>query len=198
MILLAIEKIPFLRRWYFEKAGRQYMRKKLAPFLSELPEGAHILDIGSGGGLATSVLREMGFTVTPLDIRNGAYHPSVEPLVYDGRRIPFNDRHFDAALLLTVLHHIDPPEPVLEEACRIANKVCIVEDIYRNPVQQYLTYLADRLVNLFYSPCPHTNKTDREWHNVFRKLGLSVSHVSHRKLAMVFLQTWYVLERRDQ
>lgn len=169
------------------------MQRKLQPFLEYLPKGASILDIGSGGGLATLVLRDMGYEVTPLDIQDGSFHPTLKPVVYDGQRIPFGDKHFDAALLLTVLHHIDPAEPVLEEACRVADKVCIVEDIYRNLFQQYLTYFADSLVNLFYSPCPHTNRSDSAWRSLFRKMGKKVSMARYRPTAWVFLQAWYVI-----
>ena len=108
-----------------------------------MPAGSSILDIGSGGGLATSVLREAGFQVTPLDIQDGAYDDSTRPVVYDGKTFPFTDGQFDFGLLLTVLHHIQDPDAVLAEAFRTCRTVLIVEDIYRNPAQQYLTYATD-------------------------------------------------------
>ena len=70
-----------------------------------MPAGSSVLDIGSGGGLATSVLREAGFQVTPMDIQDGAYDDSTRPVVYDGKTFPFSDGQFDFGLLLTVLHH---------------------------------------------------------------------------------------------
>ena len=172
------------------------MRRKLKPFLAHLPKGSRVLDIGSGGGLATSVLLEMGMEVVPLDIQNGAYNSQVVPVIYDGNQIPFNDQSFDAALLLTVLHHIDEPTPVLKEAYRVANSVLIIEDIYTNVFQRYFTFLADSIVNLFYSPCPHTNKSDSEWKKLFVELEMNLISSKKQPLGGLFLQAYYVLKHR--
>ncbi len=170
------------------------MRQKLAPFLQHLPAGSRILDIGSGGGLATSVLRELGMEVVPLDIMNGAYDATVAPVVYNGEQIPFGDKSFDVALLLTVLHHIQTPEPVLNEAARVAHKVMIIEDIYNNTLQRYLTYAADKMVNLFYAPCPHTNKSDAGWKAHFKESGFVLVSHTYRSLAGIFRQAYYIIQ----
>ena len=169
------------------------MHRKLAPFLQHLPKGARILDIGSGGGLAVAVIRELGMEVVPLDIMDGAYDATVTPVVYDGKQIPFNDKSFDAALLLTVLHHIDDPDPVLLEAARVAKRVMIIEDIYSNALQRYLTYAADSLVNACYAPCPHTNLSDAGWKTLFQKMETTLEFSHYRTLAGIFRQAYYVI-----
>ena len=173
------------------------MRRKLQPFLQHMPAGSSVLDIGSGGGLATSVLREAGFQVTPMDIQDGAYDDSTRPVVYDGKTFPFPDGQFDFGLLLTVLHHIQDPDAVLAEAFRTCRTVLIVEDIYRNPAQQYLTYATDWFVNLFYSPNPHTNRNDAQWKETFQRFDKQLIAVTYKPLLGLYLQAWYVVGTQE-
>ncbi|MBC8045848.1 MAG: methyltransferase domain-containing protein, partial [Fimbriimonadaceae bacterium] len=160
MILYIIHKVPFFRKLYFNKIGRPFVEKKIKPILLHLPKNENILDIGSGNGLVTFLLRKKGFNVTPLDIHEGHYNDTVKPIVYDGKKIPFADKSFHTGIILTVLHHTEKPEIVLQEAVRVCKYLIVMEDIYENSFQKYLTFFLDKLANLFYSPCPHTNKTD--------------------------------------
>ena len=101
---------------------------------------------------------------------------------------------FDAALLLTVLHHSDNPELVLKETARIAKKIVIIEDIYSNKIQQYLTYFMDTLVNLGHSKMTYQNKSDAEWKQVFEALQLKLVAESSRPVLLFFRQATYILE----
>ncbi|MCH2440074.1 MAG: class I SAM-dependent methyltransferase [Candidatus Poseidoniia archaeon] len=42
----------------------------------------------------------------------------LDPVIFDGKQIPFEDDAFDLAIVLTVLHHTSNPEEVLREAMR--------------------------------------------------------------------------------
>ncbi len=70
------------------------------------------------------------------------------PVIYDGPKLPWPDNHFDAVLLLTVLHHVADPESVLREACRVGGRIIIIEDVYATRAQKRLTFLLDSLFNL--------------------------------------------------
>lgn len=49
-------------------AGRRLSKpSRLTLFLAALPAGAHVLDLGCGGGQDSEVMLEQGFEVTPLD-----------------------------------------------------------------------------------------------------------------------------------
>jgi 2-polyprenyl-3-methyl-5-hydroxy-6-metoxy-1,4-benzoquinol methylase len=195
LVLYIIHKVPLFRKLYFNSVGRPFVSKKIRPLVSILPKNSPILDIGSGNGLAAHLLKEKGFNIVPLDIHEGNYHPSVKPIVYDGKNIPFGDNSFHTGIILTVLHHIEDPEEFLKEAVRVCEELVIMEDIYDNKMQQYLTYFLDRVANLFYSPCPHTNKNDAQWRATFAKHDLEVVTVHYRKVIFVIKQAVYHVKK---
>lgn len=193
MILFAIKKIPFLRNYYFNHAGRKFVNKKLEKIFAHTQPGQTILDIGSGNGLITKVLREKKYIVTPLDVQEGQYEDSVRPVVYDGKKMPFADQSFDTGILLTILHHTKNQEEIISEAARVCRQLIIMEDIYSTQLQKYYTFFLDSFVNMFYSSCPHTNRTDKEWKSLFAKLNLNLEAVYYKKLLGV-KQVVYLLK----
>ncbi|MFI5171530.1 MAG: class I SAM-dependent methyltransferase [Chitinophagales bacterium] len=191
MILYIIHKVPLFRKIYFNSVGRPFVSKKINPLVPLLPRGTPVLDIGSGNGLAAHLLKEKGFDIVCLDIHEGNYHPSVKPIVYDGKHIPFEDDHFESGIILTVLHHTDNPDIILKEAMRVCRSLIIMEDIYENKFQQYITYFLDSVANLFYSPCPHTNRNDNQWKKTFAEMGLELRSVHYRKVIFFIKQGIY-------
>ncbi len=192
MILFAIKRIPFLRNYYFNHTGRKFVNKKLEKIFAHTHPGQTILDIGSGNGLITKVLREKKFIVTPLDVQEGQYEDSVKPVLYDGKKMPFADQSFDTGILLTILHHTKNQEEIINEAARVCRQLIIMEDIYENQFQKYYTFCIDSFVNLFYSPCPHTNRTDAGWKKLFSDLNLNLEKAYYKKLLGV-QQVIYIL-----
>lgn len=194
MILYIIHKVPLFRRLYFRIIGKPFVRKKIRPILPLLSPDDSILDIGSGNGLVTYLLRGHHLNVTALDIHEGSYDASVKPVVYDGENIPFADQSFSVGIILTVLHHIEEPDIVLKEATRVCKRLIIMEDIYHNSIQKRMTFFLDKMANLFYSPCPHTNRTDEEWKKTFEAMGLRLVSVSYRYVIFVISQAIYEVE----
>lgn len=193
-MLMWITRWPWLRGWYRERLGPWWVRRKIAPFVGQLKPRASVLDIGAGNGLVAEALIEAGHRVTLLDVQAGAVlHPALEAVVYDGHVIPYADKSYDYALLLTVLHHIETPEAVLLEAARVADRVVIIEDIYRHRVQQYATYAMDWWVNFGYAPAPHTNKSDKGWRATFEAMGLQLEYTVQWRVLGVFRQVVYVV-----
>ncbi len=193
MVLYLINKIYLLREYYFYKAGRRFCTKKINLFRNHLPADASILDVGSGSGLITTLLRESGYKVTPLDIADGSFHAALKPVLYNGETMPFKDKVFHWAIILTVLHHTEYPEKILKEAARVSSNLILMEDIYSNKLEKYYTFFMDSIINLFYSRCPHTNKTDNQWKATFTKLNLQLKHVKYRRILFV-KQVVYVLK----
>ncbi len=107
-----------------------------------------IIDIGTGNGALCSALKHRGFDITPSDVKDVSFFPDVKPMLSDGRHLPFADRSFDTALLITVLHHAEDPDALLSEAARVAKKIIVMEDIHRNRPQKWFTQLTDSLVNM--------------------------------------------------
>ena len=101
-----------LRRRAGHLAGR------IAP---HLPTGATVLDIGSGTGHNAEALRAQGArTCAEADVVD--FHVvGGGPVLFDGARLPFADRVFDACLLAFVLSYTDDPAALLREAGRVAS-----------------------------------------------------------------------------
>ena len=194
MLLYAIHNIPVLRKWFFNSAGIPFTEKKIRFFLPYLQSGSTVLDIGSGSGLITSLLRKKNFDVTPLDIIKGNFHQDTEPILYDGIHMPFSEKKFDYGLLLTVLHHVKDNEALLVESARVCRRIIIIEDVYDNRLQKSATLFADTVVNLLYAPCPHTNHSHKEWQNIFQRHNLTMEHTEFRKILGIFKQVMYVLK----
>ena len=153
-----------------------------------------ILDVGSGDCRVCEILKEKGYNVAPLDVRNLSCCDTVEPILYGGKKMPFKDNKFDVALILNVLHHTPNPVEIIKEAKRVSKRVMIIEDIYKNKIHKYLTNFLDSLYNLQFIEHPHSNKTDKEWQLLFEKLGLEIKDAKHVNLLPVFRNVVYHLE----
>jgi SAM-dependent methyltransferase len=194
MSLDRIAKLPLLGP-VLRRLARWRAREKVAPISAYLQPTDSVLDIGSGNGVLCAALRDRGHNVTALDVRDASFTPAVRPIVYDGARLPFRDKAFDIALLITILHHTRDPERVVAEAQRVANKVIVIEEIFTNLVNRYVTYFIDSLFNAEFFGHPHTNKTDAEWRELFDRRGFRVVHVSYSRSILFLRRVTYVLEQ---
>lgn len=153
-----------------------------------------IIDIGTGNGALASLLLHSKYKLTTLDVQNKSRFPKIRPIVYDGTVMPFEDCQFDTALLITMLHHTPNPQDILFEAKRISSKIVIIEDVYRNQLQKCLTKLVDSIVNWEFRGHPHTNKSDKEWLQLFKELGLKLEYKNEQRFFLLFRQVTYVLK----
>lgn len=196
MLLQIIRKFDLVGKFYASSLGKRWIQNKLKSVLPHLNKNEKSLDIGAGNGMITNTLRQQGFPCTPMDVADLSILPDVNVIVYDGLNMPFQDNEYDAALLLTVLHHTPDPIPVLKETARVAKKIIIIEDIYKNKLQQYMTYAMDTLVNLGHSSMTYQNKSDAEWKATFEALGLELIEESSKPVLLFFRQATYVLKTK--
>lgn len=184
---------PFMRT-LLRRAAAPRARETVGHFAAQLRPGEKIIDIGAGLCDITILLQQAGYDIIGLDIANLSC-TALQPVLYDGTTIPFEDDAFDTALLLTVLHHTSDPAAVLREAARVARRVVIIEDIYYNRPHKYVTFLLDSLLNLEFFGHPHTNKTDPQWRGTFRRLGLRITYEKTMKSFVVLRHKLYIVER---
>ncbi|ADQ15713.1 class I SAM-dependent methyltransferase [Halanaerobium hydrogeniformans] len=192
-----IRKNEKLRNFVFNKLSKSWAEDKFKRINNFLNKDEKILDLGAGKCALSFILKKEGYNVTSVDVENLSLTDQIEPIIYDGENLPFADNSFDTVLLLTVLHHIPEPEIVLKEALRVADKVIIIEDVYTNPVQKYLTYFTDSLFNFEFIGHPHSNKTDKEWKETFKKLNLSLLYTKKENVLKFYTQALYHLQKNN-
>jgi 2-polyprenyl-3-methyl-5-hydroxy-6-metoxy-1,4-benzoquinol methylase len=83
----------------------------LSDCLAELiPPHSRVLDVGCGDGLLASLIvrRRPDVEVLGVDMlmRDQTQVPVAE---FDGRRVPYEEKSFDAVMFVDVLHHTDDP-----------------------------------------------------------------------------------------
>lgn len=160
-----------------------------------LEPGEHILDVGAGTCEVAAALRQLGHKVVPVDVRDLSCVEGLDPLVYDGARLPFGANSFEVALLVNVLHHVREPIPLLREITRVARRIVIHEDIFHTPAQRWLTELMDSLTNLEFVGHPHSNQDDEGWRRTFAQLGLKLLDARYKTFWRLFDNATYHVEQ---
>ena len=99
----------------FHRQMRRRARRLAERFAPHLATGATVLDVGSGTGHNAEALRIFGVrTCAEADVVD--FHVVGDgPVVFDGTRLPFDDRAFDSCLLVFVLSYVDDPTALLRE-----------------------------------------------------------------------------------
>jgi SAM-dependent methyltransferase len=117
--------VNLLHRWYCG-SGRwaALVEGSLLPWVLDGVElGPRLLEVGPGPGVTTDVLRRRVAALTALELdpalagrlgrRLGGAGTGVAVVRGDGAALPFRDGAFDAAAVLTMLHHV--PSAALQD-----------------------------------------------------------------------------------
>jgi len=175
---------------------REYGRKRAERWMERirgfLPEGGRVLDVGCGDGMVSAALARK-YAVTSLDVKSKR---GVRPVLYDGKRMPFEDDAFDVALVMFVLHHSFHHQEILVEAKRVARRVVVVEDVFYGPLHKYWTFFLDSVANGEFFGHPHSNRDDAGWRGFFGKLGFRVEQCMPVSTILGWKHMIYVLERQ--
>lgn len=193
MIIEFIKNTPFLKKivYNFGIARAWEMFGKIEPFLKT---GEQILDVGAGIGVVTQVLTKKGYKVTPLDIKNLSFIDEIVPVIYDGKRFPFEDDKFDSCLILDTLHHTPDPQLILSEAERVTkDRIIVMENIHNGFLHKFLTVIVDRIINLDFGRLNHKN--DEQWKGVFRNLNLKITGEHTSQFWIFFISKIYCLKK---
>jgi ubiquinone/menaquinone biosynthesis C-methylase UbiE len=97
-----------------------------------------------------------------------------KPLIFDGKNIPYPDNSFDICLCLSVLHHTQNQEPLIQEMKRVAPKILIIEDIPENLFDKLLGFLHSLASKIIYKSNQMKFRTNIEWKALFKECGLKI------------------------
>jgi SAM-dependent methyltransferase len=146
-----------LREFYGKTTAYPYYRLQLTDYIGRLmPPGSalaelEVIDVGSGDGYLGAVLQTFRprTRVTGVETQVRALtRPGFEPIVFDGRHLPFEDRSFDVAILSNVLHHADDQMALFGETCRVTRDRVIIKDhLARHLLDHWKLALLDVLGN---------------------------------------------------
>lgn len=94
-----------------------------------LPPRSYMLDVGTGDGQIAKLIAEQQdeIRVQGIDIKKRAVN-HIPTILFDGIKIPMDDKSVDVVTFVDVLHHTHDPEILIREASRAARKMVIIKD----------------------------------------------------------------------
>ena len=156
----------------------------LARHLAELlPRHASVLDVGSGDGLLARRVMEArpDLRIRGVDVMaRPQSHIPVE--LFDGVKLPFADREFDAVMMVDVLHHATEQERLLAEISRVSKRLVLIKDhVVRGAFARRTLAFMDRVGNARHGvSLPYSYWTADQWARAYARLRLRVAEQRER------------------
>jgi SAM-dependent methyltransferase len=140
------------------------------------------LDFGAGDGWYARAFQDAGLAreIVGVDVQPRA-RPYVPTVLYDGRRVPFDDRHFDLVSSIDVLHHCPDPRASLIEALRCSSRFFLLKDhTYETLPGKLALAVLDELGNRrFGIPSPYHYQRGRTWFPWIEAEGFALRALVH-------------------
>jgi len=142
-----------------------------------IPRNASVLDVGCGDGRLTKAIsaRRPDLCVSGVDVKVRA-EARIPVVLFDGCRLPFEDRRYDITLLVDVIHHADDPLALMREAVRVASVGVVVKDhicsgLLAEPRLRFMDWVGNAGHGV---ALPYRYWSLAQWQEAFGCLGLSV------------------------
>jgi hypothetical protein len=162
-----------------------YRRRTFALLRSMLVQADGLMeaiDVGAGDGwMARALMRErLVERCVPVDVVRRA-EVVVEPLLYDGLRLPMADRSVDLAYAVDTVHHADDALSLLREMARVSRRWIVLKDhTYSSVVGAWTLRLLDEIGNRRFSiGSPGHYQKGFAWLDTLRGSGFLVRRLIH-------------------
>lgn len=120
-------------QWYFSHGRRadRLETRLLKQLLADFPDATTVLDVGCGTGHFTRWMASRGLSVVGLDISEAMLAEArkwngLRYVAGDAEDLPFDDREFDVATMMTTLEFLPDPQVALKELVRVADRGIIL------------------------------------------------------------------------
>lgn len=141
-----------------------------------------VLDFGSGDGwfAARMIAERHADELLPIDVKRRTV-VEVEPVIYSGDRLPFEDRSFDLCYSVDVVHHCADPPQILKELLRVTRRYLLIKDhTAQGAIDRVILAVLDDLGNRrFGIPSPHHYQNRNEWELIICEDGWRRLHYVH-------------------
>lgn len=160
-------------------AVSQYRIKQLIGYFQEYFRSSDVqsvLDVGCGHAYVTKALQDkfpnIRFVGVDVKVRD---NPAIPVTAYDGKTLPFEDKSFDAVMMIDVLHHTDDPVATLKECVRVAKQFVLVKDhiadsFYDDLRLRFLDWFGNRPFGI---PMTYEYLSSQEWEEAFAAAGVT-------------------------
>ena len=172
-MFFGVKIVGKLHQWFVK--SRQAHR--IVDYLVELlPEQGRVLDVGCGTGKISRMLAERNpkLSIEGIDIL-AQPHAEIPVKVFDGVKIPFENKTFDAVVFIDVLHHTDKHVQLSNEAFRVSKGPVIIKDhICENRfdfvVLAFMDWVGNRSLGI---PSIHCYYSAAKWQQFFDEIGVT-------------------------
>jgi len=152
---------------------RPRVLEKLLQIVTPL-EITSALDFGAGDGyFATHIEKISGIRkIVAVDVVKRK-HSLLEPLLYDGQKLPFEDQSFDLVYAVDVVHHCLDPIKALDDMMRCTHRYLLLKDHNYTSYLGYWTLSAlDEIGNRrFGIPSPQLYQKNWKWLEYIERSG---------------------------
>lgn len=155
----------------------------------DLPAGARVLDVATGGGHTGLYLASLGHQVTLADLaqamldRAGQFAKErglkVELRQHAAEALPYADASFDLVTCRVAAHHFSSPEKFISETSRVlitSGRFLLIDGTVENGEPEAEEWMHQ--VEKLHDPSHHHFLTPGQWKTLCTKHGMTVTNVT--------------------